>query len=195
MRAFERAIRRAGLLVAHTQGFNPRPRLVFASPLGVGATGDAERLCIALQCRPRAEEVLASLRAALPPGLSAVEAHALVGARCPRYHLIAWAEWEVTLPPPGPSRDELDGLSADLLARHEVFVPRRRKAAAREVDIRPGILALSGAGDARLRMTLSLIEGRGAKPLEVTEALGLPPGDERTPHPLVHRLRLAPTPG
>jgi radical SAM-linked protein len=195
MRAFERAIRRASLPVAHTQGFNPRPRLVFAAPLGVGGTGDNERLCVALERPVPAEAVLASLRTALPPGLSPAAAHSLPGVKAPAYHLIPWAEWEVALPLPAPSGAELARLCADLLTRNEVRVQRRRKAAAREVDIRPGILALSDAGYARLRMTLSLIADRSAKPLEVVEALGLPRGDERVPHPLVHRLQLAPTPG
>ncbi len=41
MRTFERAIRRADLPVAYSKGFNPRPQLAFALPIGVGlATND-----------------------------------------------------------------------------------------------------------------------------------------------------------
>ena len=43
-RAWERAFRRAGLPVAHSQGFNPRPRLQIAAALPVGVTGRAEYL-------------------------------------------------------------------------------------------------------------------------------------------------------
>ena len=38
MNAFMRALRRAGLDVIYTQGFNPGMRLVFALPLPVGVT-------------------------------------------------------------------------------------------------------------------------------------------------------------
>src|SRR5665647_1069663 len=36
MRTFERSLRRAGLPLLHSQGYNPRPMMVFALPLGVG---------------------------------------------------------------------------------------------------------------------------------------------------------------
>ncbi len=41
-RTWERAIRRAGLPLAYTQGFNPQPRLQFAAALPVGFTGRGE---------------------------------------------------------------------------------------------------------------------------------------------------------
>jgi len=41
-RAWERAIRRARLPLAYTQGFNPQPRMQFAAALPVGFTGQAE---------------------------------------------------------------------------------------------------------------------------------------------------------
>jgi Uncharacterized protein conserved in bacteria (DUF2344) len=44
MRAFERTMRRANFPVEYTQGFNPRPKMAFASALSVGATSDWE-LC------------------------------------------------------------------------------------------------------------------------------------------------------
>ena len=36
MHTFDRAIRRAGLPILYSQGYNPRPMMVFALPLGVG---------------------------------------------------------------------------------------------------------------------------------------------------------------
>lgn len=42
MKVFERAIRRAKLPIAYSQGFNPHPGMVFGLPLGVGVTSDAE---------------------------------------------------------------------------------------------------------------------------------------------------------
>lgn len=42
MRVFERAARRARLPVKYSEGFNPRPSIVFGLPLAVGVTSDAE---------------------------------------------------------------------------------------------------------------------------------------------------------
>ncbi|HEX2036868.1 MAG TPA: TIGR03936 family radical SAM-associated protein, partial [Chloroflexota bacterium] len=46
VRLWERACRRAQLPLAYTLGFTPHPRLTFASPLALGATGDRELLDI-----------------------------------------------------------------------------------------------------------------------------------------------------
>ena len=42
MRSFQRAMVRAGLTPAYSQGFNPHPLMSFASPLSLGYTGENE---------------------------------------------------------------------------------------------------------------------------------------------------------
>ena len=42
MRLWERALRRAGLPAAYSEGFSPHPRISLASPLAVGVTSRAE---------------------------------------------------------------------------------------------------------------------------------------------------------
>ncbi len=44
MRLFQRAFKRAGLPLTHTQGFNPRPSVSVALPLSVGVESDCELL-------------------------------------------------------------------------------------------------------------------------------------------------------
>src|SRR5438067_405339 len=76
MRTWERIMRRAAMKLAHSQGFNPRPRMVFAAPLPVGVTSEAEIVDVVLEDDLPANEFLERVTAALPPGLklaSAVE--------------------------------------------------------------------------------------------------------------------------
>jgi radical SAM-linked protein len=77
MRCFERAMRRGEFPVGYTQGFNPRPRMSFASALAVGATSEWELGQVELDA-PREEADLGalidSLNAQLPPGLRIEEA-------------------------------------------------------------------------------------------------------------------------
>src|SRR5947209_7984306 len=77
MRCFERAMRRAEFPVGYTQGFNPRPRMAFASALSVGATSAWELGQVELD-EPYDEACLAaliaSLNAQLPSGLRIEEA-------------------------------------------------------------------------------------------------------------------------
>ena len=44
MRLFQRAFKRAGLSLTHTQGFNPRPSVSIALPLSVGVESSCELL-------------------------------------------------------------------------------------------------------------------------------------------------------
>lgn len=50
MRLFQRAFKRAGLPLTHTQGFNPRPSVSIALPLSVGVESGCELLDFELDC-------------------------------------------------------------------------------------------------------------------------------------------------
>ena len=73
-RTWERTFRRAGLPVAYSQGFNPRPRFQIAAGLPVGVASRAELLDVWLAQPLEPEEVLARLQAVSPPGLEVLEA-------------------------------------------------------------------------------------------------------------------------
>ena len=72
-RTLERAMRRAALPLALTQGHNPHPKLSFGPPLPMGATGEAELLAIQLYQAMSPNEVKERFNAQLPPGLQIVE--------------------------------------------------------------------------------------------------------------------------
>src|SRR6185503_1780822 len=69
MRAMMRAVRRAALPVRLTEGFNPRPRIVFPVALEVGVASLDEVAEIELTQCIATQEVLARLSSAFPPGL------------------------------------------------------------------------------------------------------------------------------
>ena len=48
-RLWERTLRRADLPLLYKRGFNPQPHMQFASPLGVGITGDREFIDITFE--------------------------------------------------------------------------------------------------------------------------------------------------
>ena len=56
MRLFQRAFKRAGLPLTHTQGFNPRPSVSIALPLSVGVESVCELLDFDLDGEPVACE-------------------------------------------------------------------------------------------------------------------------------------------
>src|ERR687883_1213011 len=73
-RAFERAVQRAGVPVAYSQGFTPHPKISYASAAPTGVASEAEYLEVGLQARVDPAEVGAALDAALSPGLDVLDA-------------------------------------------------------------------------------------------------------------------------
>ncbi len=76
MRLFQRAFKRAGLPLTHTQGYNPRPSVSIALPLSVGVESVCELLDFDLEgeCVP-CEEITARLNSVLVPGVQVLQTY------------------------------------------------------------------------------------------------------------------------
>ena len=141
MRLFERAFKRAGLPVTHSQGFNPRPHIVFAQPMPLGLTSAGEFADVELERRYEPDVFVEKLNSALPAGIKAVDAAevgngrnimAIVGAA--RYRIDFKAE---------PGLD-IDGIISEILSTERIIVLKKTKSGEKEFDIRPLIYELSG---------------------------------------------------
>src|SRR5919112_2230421 len=73
-RAFERALRRAAVPIAFSQGFTPHPKISYASAAPTGVASEAEYLEIGLRERVDVALLARALDAALSPGLDVLEA-------------------------------------------------------------------------------------------------------------------------
>ena len=70
MRLFQRAFKRSGLLLTHTQGYNPRPSVSIALPLSVGVESCCELLDFDLEGeKVSCEEVCTRLNASMVEGV------------------------------------------------------------------------------------------------------------------------------
>lgn len=75
MRLFQRAFKRAGLPLTHTQGFNPRPSVSIALPLSLGAESHCELLDFDLESSVPPEGIRDRLNAALIDGIRVREVY------------------------------------------------------------------------------------------------------------------------
>ncbi|MBM3167410.1 MAG: DUF2344 domain-containing protein [Chloroflexi bacterium] len=73
MRLWERALRRAGLPLAYSEGFTPHPRIAIAAPLSLGVTSEAELMDIHLARWVSPQNVTTALRQQLPEGIELLE--------------------------------------------------------------------------------------------------------------------------
>ena len=176
MRAWERALRRARLPVAHTQGFNPRPRLLFAAALAVGWTGRSEMVDLFLEERVDLRRTASALLAQLPPGLD-VSSITEVDLALPNLpaQVIA-AEYRMELEP-GPSTAELQERVARLMAAQSLPRRRERPDGVRSYDLRPLVQELRYAGTENgsplLRTRLQADGTATGRPDELIDELGL----------------------
>lgn len=69
MRLWHRALRRAGMPLSHSQGFNPRPRISLAAPLALGITSEAELMDVYLGRRVAPEFFVRAVGKQLPGGI------------------------------------------------------------------------------------------------------------------------------
>src|SRR5438128_4540893 len=119
MRCFERMLRRAELPFHSTEGFNPRPRLVFAMSLALGIAGSDEVAELELDAELPTEEIQRRLSCQAPPGLEIVSV-----SRIPLKSKLLVRQVTFQLPLPADRRDGLPDRVAALLSQTECWYER-----------------------------------------------------------------------
>lgn len=168
LRTFERALRRAELPVRQTQGFHPKPRLVFALSLPLGVVGRAEVAELELDEALPADEVLTRLRRHCPPGLDILEVSLIPPRQTAHVRGLCYA---VDVPPDRAAATA--ARLAEVLAAPECVVERTRPPR-RMLDVRPFVRDLRlDPHTGRLEIDLWLLPSGTARPDEALALLGL----------------------
>lgn len=136
MRLFQRAFKRAGLPLTHTQGFNPRPSVSIALPLSVGVQSKCELLDFDLDGESvPCDQIMERLNGALVDG---VEVLSVYEDGLKIKHL-AYLDCEVTLEyDAGVPADARERIAA-LFAQEEVLVEKKSKNGVMDQNIIPMI--------------------------------------------------------
>ena len=161
-RSWERASRRAGLPLAYSRGFSPRPRLSFGAPLPVGAIGLREYMVMALYESLKPGDVHKRLSAASIEGLPVVDVtESSRGKARP-----LWADYDLSLL---SQPEDLTARVARLRGDNPVLVARG--GVGNERDIRPGVLDIQILRDCFINARLSLEQDDMVTPRDLTVAL------------------------
>jgi radical SAM-linked protein len=184
-RIWERALRRAAVPVAYTEGFSPHPKLSFGLALPTGAESLGEYLDVDLAARLDDNESLESLPGRLDPCLPAgmvVQAVAEIEPRTPSLQqAVVSCTWRIEvdvasarLGNPGGAGSLTERVER-LLAADSLVTTRERKGQPVTDDLRPALLSLAlvsvtPAGSGTLEAELAT-QPRGLRPSELVALL------------------------
>lgn len=169
MRAMQRALRRSGLPVSYSQGFNPHILLTFASPLSVGAVGKRELMDVTLDEDVAPDAFLAAMNKALPPEMPLLSACVLPDKHPALMAMVRAARYDIQLCS-AEAAARCEAALPGFLAQESIMAMRKTKSGEKETDIRPLIHALTCSGG-HLRATLALTESVSCKPDMLVGAL------------------------
>ena len=169
MRSFERTLRRTGMPLRMSEGFNPRPRISFPVPLGVGMEGLDEVMEFELADWMYPPEVERRLREQLPSGLELLSATVADPGKSAQGKE---ATYEIA---PAPELAKDPRLSEEslksILAREDIPVKRIRKHREKVANVRPFVLGLTRQREKVVLRVKAGSEG-STRPEEILGALG-----------------------
>lgn len=189
-RAVERALNRAGLPVAYSQGFNRRPRLSLAAALPLGYTSDAEVADVWLTELLAPNQFRERLAQSMPPGIGLRQVVEVPLTSPSIQQQMAESIYEVGFLDP-LDEETLRIKVAEIMAAPTLVRERIRAKGNRPqmIDLRPLIIDMKlkeeRSGGLRLKLILVQTATQTGRPDDVIAALGINPLDAR-----VHRVGL-----
>lgn len=150
MRFFQKAIRRAKLDVAYSNGFNPHQIMSFASPLSVGLTSDGEYIDIEFNSLPdmTEEEFLTYLNQFMTDEIFVTEIHILEDKAKTSMALLNACDYMITLKDGKTFSDNTEPCSSfslkdtftDFMNQDSILIVKKTKKSEKEIDLKPLIL-------------------------------------------------------
>ncbi len=183
MRFWERALRRAAIPVAYSEGFSPHAQISLAAPLAVGTTSEAELMDVFLAELMQPKQFITQLSAQIPPGIAIVTAQE-VGLSLPSMQAdVRFAEYEVDIETKA-KRGDTSAVDASVaverfMAAETIPWEHKRENETRAYDIRAQVAELASAEldngrGTRLKMRLKNDNTGSGRPEQIVAALGLP---------------------
>lgn len=187
MRFWERALRRAGIDLAYSEGFTPRPRIALGAPLAVGVTSSGELMDLFLSRRTGLRRFIDDVSRQLPPGIEILKVEE-VGLGLPSLQSqVRWSDYQVEVNADRDPQEVRDAVRRFLEAESIPWEHLRDKEV-RRYDIRALVqdIRLERHVDNAyvLAMRLRTDDTGTGRPEQVTAALALPEPER------IHRQRL-----
>jgi len=176
MRLWQRALHRAGIPLAYTEGFSPHPRISLAAPLAVGVTSEAELMDVFCGKWVSPHSFTTAVSQQLPPGIEISQVHMVAPTLPSLQSQVSHTEYEVETE---TDKDQaaIKAALASLLSLEELPWHHQRDTGTRNYDLRALIddLWLVGwrRGHCTIGMKLRCDSSGSGRPEQVAAALDL----------------------
>ena len=134
LRTIGRALRRAGIPIKYSEGFNPHPVISFAAPLSVGTESSCEMFCVSLTDDIAAQDFSERINPVLPEGIKVRK----VFDRELDFNIIDRADY-VIYPEIDISNEEI----VSFMAQDRILMEKKTKRGTKETDIKTDIFNIS----------------------------------------------------
>ena len=161
-RTWERALNRAKIPMAYSQGFNRRPRMSFATATPLGTTSDFEIVDIWTKEVLNPDETATRITEKMAPGIQLLDIKEVPTSGKKLQVLTIDSTFEIKITE-DIGREELKQKVADLLAADEILRERVVKKKLKQFDLRPMVY------------DLEVLDGEEGEPIVLVARLALEP--------------------
>ncbi len=188
MRLWQRALHRARIALAYSEGFSPHPRISLAAPLPLGVTSEAELMDIFCTRLVSPHFFTEALNQQLPPGIEILQVYQVSPNMPSLQSQLRYVEYKVEVETEKEQRD-IEAALASILSLQHLPWQHQRDTGTRHYDLRALVDDLWLIDRQHPSCTIGMrlrCDNRGSgRPEQVTTALGF------THHPhSIHRTRL-----
>ena len=138
MRYFQKAMRRAGIDIAYSEGMSPHMIMSFAQPLGVGLTSDGEYMDVELRTPIASDEAIRRLNEVGVEGITVTEWRQIPEKKGSKaMTLVAAADYELRFRKGLAPKGDWQSAISHFYAQKSIPVIKKTKKGEKELDIRP----------------------------------------------------------
>jgi len=175
IRLWERALRRARIALAYSEGFSPHPRISLAAPLSVGITSDVELMDVVLVGQVSPHWFTAAVNQQLPLGVRVLEVYPIAPGVPALQSQVRFAQYEVDIETEKDA-EEIEAAISGLLLLERLPWYHMRDTGRRSYDLRALIndiwLTERNGSHYTIGMRLRCDNNGSGRPEQVAAALG-----------------------
>lgn len=143
MRYFQKAIRRAEIDIAYSQGFSPHQIMSFAQPLGVGVESNGEYVDVELNTAVSSKDVMDKLNAVMNEGIKIESVKRLPEGAMNAMASVAASKYFISFKEGYDLGVDFVSQCKKMYQKEHIFIVKKTKKSEIEMDLKPAIYEMN----------------------------------------------------